>query len=250
MTQANTSQDKQPVWWEFYVIRYSMGTIIGAAIFFYICKTDPDLSLLLLFPATTSLDYYHYFLLAFYGLTFCYIASAPILVLHASRFLFTFSPKKKAPHFKKALYGALLALTLFGYYKIISPSPEQAIPFLVFPLAIFLFIFQIKLILDIFSNTNDLYDFYKKLSENRANLKGDLKESYKNLREHGNSFGIVVLELFLGACLISIKSSPLLAINDSHSFAFALLIFIWVLPASMIWMVGTAIERRVSDYKI
>jgi len=89
-------------WWEFYAVRYAMGTVVGAIVFYFLCLATPVLKPLL-FEATATpgtvpgatplpsikLDSVQLTLLAAYGLVYCYIASAPILVFHAGRFLLT-----------------------------------------------------------------------------------------------------------------------------------------------------------------
>src|SRR5271157_846880 len=63
-------------WWEYYFVRYAMGTIVGGIVCYVLCSSTPILS-----PLVTHLEY-----LAAFGLVYCYIASAPILVFHAGRF--------------------------------------------------------------------------------------------------------------------------------------------------------------------
>src|ERR1700722_11264492 len=97
-------------WWEFYVVRYAMGTMFGALVFYFLCSTNPGWSALLfggggappmaglegLHLVPIKLDKTQMTLLVTYGLVYCYIASAPILVFHATRFLLDYSVDKGA----------------------------------------------------------------------------------------------------------------------------------------------------------
>src|SRR5271157_3260791 len=77
-------------WWEFYAVRYAMGTVVGAVAFSFLCSQRQETQSLLFgtFASNAiSLETPRLILLAVYGSIYCYIASAPILVFHASRFL-------------------------------------------------------------------------------------------------------------------------------------------------------------------
>ena len=47
---------KDNLWWEFYIIRYSMGTIVGAVIVYALLKSNPELSQFLLLPKDNKLE--------------------------------------------------------------------------------------------------------------------------------------------------------------------------------------------------
>src|SRR5271169_6420442 len=73
-------------WWEFYAVRYAMGTVVGSVAVLFLCAQRPDIQSLL--PGTLAVnlsgaDTAKVFSAAAYGLIYCYIASAPILVFHA-----------------------------------------------------------------------------------------------------------------------------------------------------------------------
>src|ERR1700687_1356474 len=76
-------------WWEFYGIRYAMGTVIGALVVYLLFSQNSTLRPLLLLPQDPK-DFggAHLALLAAYGVTYCYLASAPVLILHTCRCLF------------------------------------------------------------------------------------------------------------------------------------------------------------------
>src|ERR1700687_2581901 len=94
------SENSSSSWWEFYAVRYAMGTGLGAVVFYFLCSANPGWQALLFdsggASAATDLTVFHLVpikldkmqmaLLVTYGLVYCYIASAPILVFHATRF--------------------------------------------------------------------------------------------------------------------------------------------------------------------
>jgi hypothetical protein len=43
MTQPDQENQSSARWWEFYAVRYGMGSVVGAIIFFFLCNTNPVL---------------------------------------------------------------------------------------------------------------------------------------------------------------------------------------------------------------
>ena len=107
-TEPPKKQEGSLRWWEFYAVRYAVGTVLGASLFYFLCSSNSVLKPLLsaAVPASTDsakfdstdaaaashsgpakLDSIQLSLLAAYGFVYCYVASAPILVFHAGRFL-------------------------------------------------------------------------------------------------------------------------------------------------------------------
>lgn len=77
-------------WWEYYLVRYFVGTIVGTLIVIHIStQSDSFLHNVLYEKLKTETDknieVSSLILYGFVGLTFCYLASAPILLLHALR---------------------------------------------------------------------------------------------------------------------------------------------------------------------
>ena len=74
-------------WWEYYLPRYLMPSVAGVAIVNWLCSYGGDglRSLLSLPPNGKPLDSSSLILLILYGNLFCYIASYPVLVFHATR---------------------------------------------------------------------------------------------------------------------------------------------------------------------
>jgi hypothetical protein len=93
-SSANTtsSMEGSSRWWQYYLVRYAPGTAVGAVIFCFLCLRSIALrSLFFDTTATIRLDGAHLTLLAANGLAYCYVASSPLLVFHAGRFLLTLS---------------------------------------------------------------------------------------------------------------------------------------------------------------
>lgn len=79
-------------WWEFYALRYALGTVIGVFILLYLfINTDIATrfgleKLAFLIPKDPKdLSFTHLVILGVCGLAYCYLSSAPMLVFHALR---------------------------------------------------------------------------------------------------------------------------------------------------------------------
>lgn len=86
-------------WWEFYGVRYAQGTVVGALIVFFLFSQNESLKKILFIPSDPKdFGMPHLILLAIYGLAYCYIAIAPILIMHAGRGLMFKSPTNPTPN--------------------------------------------------------------------------------------------------------------------------------------------------------
>ena len=162
----NTITDNK--WWEFYIIRYSMGTMIGAVIVYAMLKSRPELAQFLLLPPDNKLEYFHFIFLALFGLTYCYIASAPILVLHASRFALVYDHKCHAfkPLWFMAIFFMVSAFILISF---IFPNTIMTLAKpLVVALALLILVPQWILVFYSVSRADDNFAFYRKLSSKRG----------------------------------------------------------------------------------
>lgn len=228
------SEPKGDKWWEFYLIRYSMGTIVGAVIVYALFKADPILSSFLLLPEDNKLEYFHYIYLAFYGLTYSYIASAPILVFHASRFAFSYAGEDRL--FKPQWYAYTLIILSVSLTSLYILQFLDLFKIIVVLLTVAILLPQWVLVFCSVKKIEDNFNFYTMLSAKRLADKTDIRESYKHLREHGNSFSILFFEIVLGVITKSIGFE-----NRFYSIGF---MFIWILPAVYVWFVGTGLENR------
>lgn len=252
-------------WWEFYFIRYAMGTVLGSLILIYI-SNRPEFGYLhqVLFSfgtghtgfqdqvshayishisigCITAASSYGKFttilIIAASGLTFCYLASAPFLVLHASRFLGeTLKGRNKSDGYIFKTTLLLFALFEIVIFFIFAPKYKQLI-FLLLPT--FAMVYMTAIGLWILIRANQFKEFYKNLAIARS-LKNEWRqeyiESYRHLREHGNSYGIVLAEIIFGMGFLGAGSFG----------ATALILYVgaWSFAPTLIWLAGTSLEWR------
>lgn len=253
MAQTEQENPSSSRWWEFYAVRYGMGTVVGGVVFFFLCNTNPALKPMLFGAETGKIDGPLLTLLAGYGLAYCYIASAPILVLHAGRFLLNIGQNTKTSIFRVLfILVPPLALTLVFFFNRTSTGATLYFFSFVFALAALVLWPQYLAIFFTLFRTKELLQFYKKLADKREAAKGGLIESYKHLREHGNSFSIVVLEIILAIILFSAGNfnatvaGVASTTNNTEILPYIGIILLWILPASLVWLVGTLLEREFS----
>ncbi len=241
-------------WWEFYAVRYGMGTVVGGVVFFFLCNTNPALKPMLFGAEAGKIDGPLLALLAGYGLAYCYIASAPILVLHAGRFLFDISQGAKASLWRVlVLFVPPAIATLFFFCTRTSTGATLYFFSSVFALAAIVLWPQYLAIIFTLFRTKELLKFYEKLAGKRESAKGGIVDSYKHLREHGNSFFIVTLEIVLAIILYAAGNFDATAgaavapTKDAYILPYFWIILVWMLPAALVWLVGTLIERQFCD---
>lgn len=252
--QGNEKQSSSFRWWEFYAVRYAMGTVVGGVVFFFLCFYNPELKPLLFGADIGKLDGPRLWLFAAYGLAYCYIASAPILVLHTGRFLLQLKSDTTDKAYQALMLTwlpLLLAMMAFNH----TPSPDISSK-LFFASSTFLFVqvVYLSLVVVIFAlwKSQDLYDFYVRLDVQRANTRGELIDSYRHLREHGNSFFIVFLEIVFAIILYAAGDAAQVIFGQqlnksAYVLPYVLVLLLWTFPAVLVWFVGTVIERRFSE---
>jgi len=288
-------------WWENYAVRYLMPSVAGVAIVKWICahgcnKLLPLLSL----PAkgehleTASLT-----LLFLYGNLFCYVASYPILVFHATRVM-DFENDKWKHRFPCDGYIATSLLGILAFAAVHYFTDYRRPLAFIFALG-FSFI-QVWRVWFVFSkrkafkgchgvhgevggDVTALYAYNFRIAARRgrreetlekdgreiivtdvAALEGyddddddrlrtklgevlwhkEYMETYRHLREHGNSAFIFLLELVL-AVLIYCITVP----NDEgvkQLSAIGILFAIWAFPAVSAHLIGQYLERRFSHF--
>ncbi len=253
MAQPEQESSSSFRWWEFYAVRYGMGTVVGGVVFFFLCNTNPALKPMLFGAEAGRIDGPLLTLLAGYGLAYCYIASAPILVLHAGRFLLDIGQNSKASIRRVLLlfFPPLVATLAFFFTRTSTGATLYFFSF-VFAVAALVLWPQYLAILFTLFRTKELLQFYRKLSGKRDAAKGGLVESYKHLREHGNSFSIVVLEIVLAIILFTAGNfdatvrGAVSAAKDPYVLPYIGIILLWILPAALVWLVGTLLEREFS----
>jgi hypothetical protein len=231
-------------WWEFYGVRYATGTVVGALMVYFIFSSNSNLKTLLYLPEhADSFGMAHLALLAAYGLAYCYIASAPVLVLHAARAFFWTPNNSRSILFTFLLTAVTVGL--FAYCRI-GATVQQTLAAVVLTLT---FMFQARYIWILFEQFSVPRNFYTELINNRRRpAKREFIESYKHLREHGNSFLIVFFEFVLGFILSSFISESVAGVyiftNDAIQNLF-LVLFIWIIPPACIWAFGQKLEQSL-----
>ena len=182
-------------WWEFYALRYALGSVMGVFILLYIfIHTDIATKfglekLAFLIPKDPKdLSFTHLVILGVCGLAYCYLSSAPMLVFHALRVnVFKSSSHQSSFGIWWVLVtiGISLVITAFLVYKGYTSSNNlnwwQIICF--FILSTLSFSFTATLSIWGIINSNFLIvNFYKKLAKKRQqNL--DYVESFIDICE-------------------------------------------------------------------
>lgn len=229
---------------------------MGSVIFYGLCRTTPDLRPLLGLGADSSLTSAHILLLAAYGLTFCYVASAPLLVLHAGRFLIgnTLSSsgwRRKMRQVSLLLVPPLLATALMVYCSSASESFS-----LISAVATFTFLFvlitQLRVILLTLYRENDFFKFYENLASARQTGNSDLIESYRHLREHGNSIAIVLMEVILAGVLFAASKDATTIPRVFSDYLdvigrYVVICTLWILPGACVLLLAVTLERQFAD---
>lgn len=252
MSQDNEKKKNDSRWWEFYVIRYFVGTALGAIVILFLAtSTSPvtvnqgALAEILKTLKPEKFESGYLWLLLTLGLTYCYLASSPVLVLHATRGSLL-SARTTINWKLVSVFGALfLLITGAQAYALFRDLRIKGDPwgmkdfyfgagFLV--LICFLFVFQILLLwLSLSGRETKAFEYYDIVVRKRAQktaVSQEYVESYRHLREHGNAFFIALLELLLGAALFY---SPV---------SWAVILMLWIAPAAGVWFLGTFLESR------
>lgn len=274
-------------WWEFYFVRYTLGTLVGALFVHLIAKANPEIEKLLFFAQTGSKESIANApllgvpVLIGYGLAFCYIASIPILIFHAGRMAFwgalgsagaqddqqALRTESKRWNKYEKLSALALLITAIGFFcKIVVISfpalergfrDDEFVTGFLFISASLVVVLQVLTVFLILLRRNAIYIRMKMLAsareENRN--KGEFIDSYRHLREHGNSILILILEAILGGCLLGIvytlTGNPEIENELRHigSASFVLLLF-WVLPGGCVWIFASWIEAKFASEKL
>lgn len=258
----NTMESK---WWEGYLVRYLVGTAIGTAISLAIAESiirnnsaTYDLPSLLQSKAadTTVIS----IALVICGFCYCYMASAPLTVFHATRMLNCQSPLGIRPTrmwLSWMVFGAFyLAFSVYASYTNsgMPDSTEIFLGWLVTP-SIYICWSQLIRISELClkeTQSDKFKKYYTALSASRSSAcqetmskRSDFRESYTRLREHANSLFIVVCEISLG-CAIVLALSSFETIQQKVA-TLILMICIWISPNILLWGLANDLERSLKD---
>jgi hypothetical protein len=280
-------------WWEYYAVRYLMPSVAGVAIVKWICSHgDNKLLPLLSLPPAGGLDTASLILLFLYGNLFCYVASYPVLVFHATRVL-DFADDRWTKRFLLDGYIATGILTLFAFLTTLIHHQDCRY-WAAFLLASMFTVIQVRRVWLVFStrvivkgchgvdgqkggDVTSAYGYSYTLATRRGKpikttevtqataqpedydddervttklgevlWHKDYMDTYRHLREHGNSAFIFLLELALAALLYCITTSEKSA--DRQLSAIGIFFAIWAAPAVSVHLIGQHLERRFSHF--
>lgn len=268
MGEQNTASEKvqNSRYWEYYLVRYLLGTVIGVVCILYIGKKlEIDDQKFNFFKAVSTeilsqskREIAHFdpasdllknnpVILLLIGFVYTYIASAPILILHSVRLIhqkyFESENKRNLIHLVPlvVLFSYLTSL-LFRFYNYSNWTFLPNSELVSCSLLVFFFIGQVLLLYFRFKENNFFSQRTKELSQKRSGNAWETKnisdyvESYRHLREHSNAFFITLLTITLTFIICNQSILPT-----------ELVLFIWILPSSAIWFVATLLELRLIE---
>jgi hypothetical protein len=231
--------------WNYYFLRYAVGTVVGAVIIVFLANPSAglDSSFKDLKVSATAIT-----LLTALGLAYCYIASAPGTVFHVARGLFYQGRLNRLSKWAALLIPfamCLAAIWLLQRYPatfLVSMSYGHALTVFLGTIAgVFIFSSQCVLLILVFTNFRFIRDFYWDLTSARSSKANNVKHyrrSYRDLREHGNAFEIILLESVLAATLWAVGKE-----------FYPVILALWVLPAAFCWGIGTLLEFEIPSPK-
>jgi hypothetical protein len=226
-------------WWEYYAVRYFVGTVVGALVVAFLnSHTDsPYCGRLTAFVELGKSTFLGISLLAALGVAFCYVASSPMLTVHAGRAHLRLSALKTGGRREVGISLLLIALSILSARAFLPPIAAIAVGLILgVQIGIVFLVLRTKF--------GRVEEFYIQLAEARGAAKPtpeapsraglEYITSYRHLREHGNPVAIVVLEGVLAHALFVLPYA---------TWAFYLLT-VWLFPATVAWVVGSALESR------
>ncbi len=240
-----------PAPWNYYYLRYFVGAIVGAGLLVALWVGDSDVlpSFPHTFPAAPH-DWLNFAAaiaaLGTAGLAYCYIASAPILLMHGLRFRLS---QQEGWWWVIRLIpiAAIVLLSWFALrYGTMAPSSFRGGSctwwWLYVPYGTIMLL-QIAGLP--WGRLDTVRRLYVGLAERRAKRLTDKPwgelwireyiESYRHLREHGNAFLIILMEVILATALYEADTT----------IRFFTLVVIWIVPATFSWFLGTWLEFRI-----
>lgn len=257
-------------WWEAYLTRYLIGSIVGAFCLLYLMKSaeatspfintlrdifniypSPKITLLKaplielfypppfsknssIFKSIESLGGSGLILLGTAGFGYCYLVSAPLTLLHYLRKTNLFTPKSYlCPSVKNAYLLIICIIFWVASFTLFIEYPKYS-----YHAAIVLFSsFILIAIFAVLTNASrtavlDSID----LNAIKAKKKPSIDTStYKDLSEHGNAYSIVIL-LIITTRFLSQKNAP------SSNEQFRILIM-WIGLGAICWYLARTIEN-------
>jgi hypothetical protein len=228
-------------WWEYYAVRYALGVGIGTPLIGLLWQQYHPLiplSIKITSPFDSTISA---LLWGAGGMAFCYVASVPMLTFHSTRRALTNSPASRTTLFGCAILSVLIGIV----FDLCFLNSILALKIAATIMLVITFSLQLYFLWKVLSEVKETQIFYDDLQKTRAQRPG-IVESYRHMREHGNSVSIVLCEVLLAFCLWVLKPT---AVGEASAIArVCLIIGIWLLPSSLVWLVGSSLERHVSRW--
>jgi len=225
MENSNNSR-----WWETYLVRYITGSVVGAVIVYQILIAA-DVSKAIHPPQWHELKAEALVMLGLVGFAYCYLASAPITFLHAIRV--GGEGTSYANILLPMMLIASVPVLLMFLMNPIAANTDSALLILFIVVAFIWMLFNLNLVK--YRGWAKSYDDLVSARNNKLKRSAEFVDSYRHLREHGNAFYIVILELMLAMPLY------VFALHKNW-FLFVVTISIWLIPGAICWYLGNALE--------
>ncbi|MDN0085190.1 hypothetical protein QU487_21000 [Crenobacter sp. SG2305] len=176
-----------------------------------------------------------------------------VVFLSIGMAIFVFSEKRESsPKWQCSLFGVMIVVLVFGFCSktlpVNWPDSDSKLLFCFFSATILTLIIRQFFFLSLAdNNVEEIASSLLKLSVNRNNNAG-FTESYRHLREHGNSIIIIMMELIWAG---AIHFFSLVMKDDSPYIVvfFAFLVILWLVPGSAAWQFGTRLESHLKNVK-
>lgn len=257
-------------WWELYIVRYAIGTVVGAMCVYFMLDTlgSEAKALWLMQPGITkehigalvelctqetsqacivqaqlTQDLYGFniaqlILLGIYGLAYTYFASAQVLVIHAIRRILLAKSEDDSQTEKPCLVLGILIFigSLLAIFGVGMMWQSGWLSYAILSLATVYLLLLSSLLLCESRNAPALLAHYKKLHTARESKCID-PDSYKHLREHGNAFLLVLHNVMLLGVVF--------AIHQALGTEWILVAILWILPAAGVYMLAHKIEAEM-----
>jgi hypothetical protein len=264
-------------WWEYYLPRYLMPSIAGVLIVNWLCAFGGDgFRFLLSLPIDGKpMDATSLVLLLLYGNLFCYVASYPVLVFHATRVMDFSNGKWPA---RPLLDGYILTVVLIVCAFLFHWVPAECRYWPAFVTASIVGTVQLVRLWMVLSHpfqakghidpVSSAYFYAYELAHRRVisadrdaaapddrkdaepddtRWREEIIETYRHLREHGNSAFIFLLELTLAALTYCVITKP--GQSPTHQLAaIGWLFAIWAIPSVFVHLLSQHLEHRFSRY--
>ncbi len=257
-------------WWENYLVRYFLPSIAGVLLLSIIKNINPT-GFAAAFPLleisdATSFNSASLVIWLLSGTLYCYIASYPVLVFHATRPIDFQRKSIDSDAYARSMFNPIFwSAVFFAANWWFFAREETQVTVFEHRLNIFYITTSAYSALQIYRiflaytkphkvrsrNHFYYYAYTLKLSLRRAAAQKmehkyqapikDAVESYKHLREHGNTAITLFIQIAIFPIILNALSEP------SYPLI-ATLIFLWVIPPSILYFTSQMFEFKFSNF--